>query len=63
MTPFIRILVEDIMAFAYCSDSKVDSDYAIANLTRIAQSVAAAGEDSVSAFRQTVELMAKEARG
>lgn len=61
MDAFIRILVEDILVFAYCDD-QIDEDFSIKQLERITADVSAAGTAEVERFRSVVRTMADEAR-
>jgi hypothetical protein len=59
--PLIKILVEDILVFAYCDD-QIDEDFSVEQLERIAASVSQAGAAEVERFCSVVRAMAYEAR-
>jgi hypothetical protein len=62
MEPIIRILVEDILTFAYCDGDQIDEDFSVAQLERIAQALKAAGGPSTDSFLAVVASMADESR-
>jgi hypothetical protein len=62
MDPLIKILVEDILVFAYCSDDEIHEDFSVEQLERIAASVSEAGASEVERFCGVVRAMADEAR-
>jgi hypothetical protein len=56
-----RILVEDILVFAYCAEDQITDDFSVSQLERIASALCLADEETRCAFLQVVSEMAKEA--
>lgn len=62
MEAIIRILVEDILTFAYCDEDQIAEDFSVAQLERIAQSIISSGPAAIALFLGVIDSMASEAR-
>ena len=62
MEELIRLLVEDVLTFAYCDEDQMSEDFSVAQLERIAQGLLSAGSESIDLFVKIVHQMALEAR-
>lgn len=61
MNHLCRILAEDIRVFAYCDEEEVNDDFAASQLERIAFQLQQAPDDEITAFKQAVKDLEKEA--
>lgn len=62
MEQITRILIEDILIFAYCDEEQIAEDFSVAQLERIASKLKASGEISTQFFLGIVGQMANESR-
>lgn len=62
MEPIIRILVEDILTFAYCEDNQIAEDFSVAQLERIAYALRKSEQPIINAFLNEVKQMANDSR-
>lgn len=62
MQQLIRILVEDILTFAYCDEDQIAEDFSAAQLERIAAALGASGDAAIQSFLGAVSDMTNEAR-
>jgi hypothetical protein len=63
MEQITRILIEDILTFAYCDEDQMAEDFSVAQLERIASALRASDQAVTQAFLVVVQQMAKESRG
>jgi hypothetical protein len=61
MNEFARIIAEDVLVFAYCSEDQIDEAFSVAQLERISQQLRSSGVDAIARFIQTVRVMQEEA--
>lgn len=47
---FFKIIADDILLFAYCDDSEIEPDFAVAQLERIASNLRALSSEDVESF-------------
>jgi hypothetical protein len=62
MESLTRILVEDILVFAYCDEDQIAEDFSVAQLERIAHALSTSTQDTILEFVRVVQTMANEAR-
>ena len=62
METIIRILVENILVFAYSREDQIAEDFSVQQLEHIAQALLALDDATIQIFLQVVRSMAFEAR-
>lgn len=62
MERVLRLLIADIMIFAYCQDAEIDPDFAVAQLERHAAEIAQWPQELLSLFRMEVQDASRQAR-
>jgi hypothetical protein len=62
MDELARIVVEDVLAFAYCGENEIDDDFSVAQLERIAHQLRSAEASVTEQFIRTIHSMEQEAR-
>jgi hypothetical protein len=62
MEQITRILVENILTFAYCDEDQIAEDFSVAQLERIASALGSSGNEAIQSFLGVVRQMAEESR-
>ena len=61
MEMIIRVLVEDILSFAFCDEEQMSEDFSVAQLERIAQHLRLLPQIELDEFIAVVQAMSVEA--
>lgn len=62
MDAFAKLIAEDVLIFAYCSEDNMDEDFAVTQLERIAEQLRSMDEEVRSRFINAVREMERESR-
>ena len=62
ITRLTDILIDDILVFAYCNDDKIDPDFAVVQLERIAEDIQSLKNSNRSLFLEKVAARSELAK-